>query len=65
VMADLTPQQQQVLTLRFGLVTGQSMTLSKIGEQMGVSRERVRQIEREALNKLRKRKAGMMGYLAS
>jgi RNA polymerase nonessential primary-like sigma factor len=51
VMADLTPQQQQVL--------------SKIGEQMGVSRERVRQIEREALNKLRKRKAGMMGYLAS
>jgi RNA polymerase nonessential primary-like sigma factor len=65
VMADLTPQQQQVLTLRFGLATGQSMTLSKIGEQMGVSRERVRQIEREALNKLRKRKAGMMGYLAS
>jgi RNA polymerase nonessential primary-like sigma factor len=65
VMADLTPQQQQVLTLRFGLVTGQSMTLSKIGDQMGVSRERVRQIEREALNKLRKRKAGMMGYLAS
>jgi RNA polymerase nonessential primary-like sigma factor len=65
VMADLTPQQQQVLTMRFGLVTGQSMTLSKIGEQMGVSRERVRQIEREALNKLRKRKAGMVGYLAS
>jgi RNA polymerase nonessential primary-like sigma factor len=65
VMADLTPQQQQVLTLRFGLASGQSMTLSKIGEQMGVSRERVRQIEREALNKLRKRKAGMMGYLAS
>jgi RNA polymerase nonessential primary-like sigma factor len=65
VMADLTPQQQQVLTLRFGLATGQSMTLSKIGEQMGVSRERVRQIEREALNKLRKRKAGMVGYLAS
>ncbi|NJM46055.1 MAG: RNA polymerase sigma factor, RpoD/SigA family [Alkalinema sp. RU_4_3] len=65
VMADLTPQQQQVLTMRFGLATGQSMTLSKIGEQMGVSRERVRQIEREALNKLRKRKAGMVGYLAS
>ncbi len=65
VMADLTSQQQQVLNLRFGLGNGQSMTLSKIGDQMGISRERVRQIEREALNKLRKRKAGMVGYLAS
>jgi RNA polymerase nonessential primary-like sigma factor len=65
VMADLTTQQQQVLNLRFGLGNGQSMTLSKIGDQMGISRERVRQIEREALNKLRKRKSGMVGYLAS
>ncbi|MBE9031580.1 RNA polymerase sigma factor, RpoD/SigA family [filamentous cyanobacterium LEGE 11480] len=65
VMADLNQQQQQVLTLRFGLISGQPMTLSKIGEQMSVSRERVRQIEREALTKLRRRRAGMAGYIAA
>jgi RNA polymerase nonessential primary-like sigma factor len=65
VMADLNQQQQQVLTLRFGLATGQPMTLSKIGEQMNVSRERVRQIEREALTKLRRRRVSMAGYIAA
>jgi RNA polymerase nonessential primary-like sigma factor len=65
VMADLNQQQQQVLTLRFGLASGQPMTLSKIGEEMNVSRERVRQIEREALTKLRRRRVSMAGYIAA
>ena len=65
IMADLTPQQKQVLALRFGLEDGQSMTLSKIGAHLNISRERVRQIEREALSKLRKRKQDMNDYLAS
>ncbi|MCL2932837.1 MAG: RNA polymerase sigma factor, RpoD/SigA family [Trichodesmium sp. MAG_R03] len=65
IMADLTPQQQQVLALRFGLEDGQSMTLSKIGAHLNISRERVRQIEREALSKLRNRKKDMNDYLAS
>ncbi|OUC15593.1 MAG: RNA polymerase subunit sigma [Alkalinema sp. CACIAM 70d] len=65
MMADLTPQQREVLTLRFGLTDGQSMTLSKIGDRLNISRERVRQIEREALSKLRKRKGRIAGYLAS
>ena len=65
LMADLTPQQRQVLTLRFGLEDGQSMTLAKIGDQLNISRERVRQIEREALSKLRKRKAAIGEYVAS
>jgi RNA polymerase nonessential primary-like sigma factor len=65
VMADLNAQQQEVLTLRFGLADGQPMTLSKIGEQLNISRERVRQIEREALTKLRKRRAGMAGYIVA
>ncbi len=65
IMADLTPQQKQVLALRFGLEDGQSMTLSKIGARLNISRERVRQIEREALSKLRKRKQDMNDYLAS
>jgi len=65
IMADLTPQQKQVLALRFGLEDGQSMTLSKIGAHLNISRERVRQIEREALSKLRNRKQDMNDYLAS
>lgn len=65
LMEDLTPQQREVVNLRFGLSNGQSLTLAKIGESMDISRERVRQIEREALVKLRKRKIGVMGYLAS
>ncbi|MBD2495656.1 RNA polymerase sigma factor, RpoD/SigA family [Nostoc sp. FACHB-280] len=65
VMAELTPQQREVITLRFGLIDGQALTLARIGELLNISRERVRQIEREALNKLRKSKATMNEYLAS
>jgi RNA polymerase nonessential primary-like sigma factor len=65
LMADLTPQQRQVLALRFGLEDGKSLTLAKIGDLLNISRERVRQIEREALTKLRKRKGQMGEYLAS
>ncbi|ACC84095.1 RNA polymerase, sigma 70 subunit, RpoD family [Nostoc punctiforme PCC 73102] len=65
LMGDLTPQQREVITLRFGLTDGQALTLAKIGEILNISRERVRQIEREALTKLRKSKANMGEYLAS
>jgi RNA polymerase nonessential primary-like sigma factor len=65
MMAELTPQQQQVLTLRFGLKDTQPLTLAKIGDLLNISRERVRQIEREAIAKLRKRKADIGEYLAS
>ena len=65
LMADLTEQQRQVLALRFGLEDGQTMTLAKIGERLKISRERVRQIEREALTKLRKRKQDINDYVAS
>ena len=65
LMADLTPQQREVLALRFGLADGQPMTLAKIGDRLNISRERVRQIEREALSKLRKRKADMREYIAA
>lgn len=65
LMADLTPQQREVISLRFGLVDGKPMTLAKIGECLSISRERVRQIEREALSKLRKRKTAIREYLAS
>ncbi|MEM8828535.1 MAG: RNA polymerase sigma factor, RpoD/SigA family [Cyanobacteria bacterium P01_G01_bin.19] len=65
LMADLTPQQREVIGLRFGLADGKPMTLAKIGECLSISRERVRQIEREALSKLRKRKTVIREYLAS
>jgi RNA polymerase nonessential primary-like sigma factor len=65
LMADLTPQQKEVICLRFGLADGRPMTLAKIGECLSISRERVRQIEREALSKLRKRKMAIREYLAS
>ena len=64
LMADLTPQQQTVISLRFGLEDGKNMTLAKIGAILDISRERVRQIEREALTKLRKRRGDMREYLA-
>lgn len=65
LMADLTQQQREVLILRFGLDDGKALTLAKIGDRLNISRERVRQIEREALTKLRKRKGDMGEYLAS
>ena len=65
LMGDLTPQQREVLSLRFGLSDGKTMTLAKIGDLLAISRERVRQIEREALTKLRKRQSDIREYLAS
>lgn len=53
MLAHLTRQQRDALTLRFGLDGQQEHTLAKAGECMGFSRERVRQLERDALKKLR------------
>lgn len=65
LMVDLTPQQREVIALRYGLRDGQPLTLAKIGTQLGISRERVRQLEREALKKLRLRRGAVREYLAS
>ncbi len=65
MMSDLTHQQKEVIRLRYGLEDGKPMTLSKIGTILKISRERVRQIEREALSKLRKRKQDIQEYIAS
>jgi len=52
VLSDLTPRQQTVLKLRFGLQDGYPRTLEEVGEILDVTRERVRQIEAKALEKL-------------
>ena len=53
VLATLTPREEQVLKLRFGLKDGRSRTLEEVGEEFHVTRERIRQIEAKALRKLR------------
>ncbi len=65
LMSELTAQQQEVISLRFGLKDGKPLTLAKIGTFLSISRERVRQIEREALTKLRQRKTVIREYIAS
>ena len=65
MLSELTPQQREVLVLRFGLNDGKELSLAKVGERMNISRERVRQLERQALDHLRRRKAQVRGYLAS
>jgi RNA polymerase nonessential primary-like sigma factor len=65
LMSELTPQQREVLMLRFGLQDGQELSLAKVGERLNLSRERVRQLERQALDHLRRRKANVREYLAS
>jgi RNA polymerase nonessential primary-like sigma factor len=65
LMAELTPQQQRVLTLRYGFGDEKEMSLAKVGERLNLSRERVRQLERQALEHLRRRKALVREYLAS
>ena len=64
LLATLTLQQRQILSLRFGLEDGKPLSLEKIGALLKVSRERVRQIEREALTKLRRHKTDINEYLA-
>jgi RNA polymerase primary sigma factor len=54
ILDSLRPRERDVLKLRFGLSDGNKRTLEEIGQLFGVSRERVRQIETRALNKLRK-----------
>lgn len=65
LIADLTTQQQEVIILRFGLNDGKELSLAKIGKRMNLSRERVRQLERQALTHLRHRRARIREYLAA
>jgi RNA polymerase nonessential primary-like sigma factor len=65
MLLELTPQQREVIVLRFGLNDGSELSLAKVGQRMNISRERVRQLERQALDHLRRRKANVRGYLAS
>jgi RNA polymerase primary sigma factor len=53
VLSSLSPRERRVLDLRYGLESGRQHTLDEIGNELGVTRERIRQIETKALRKLR------------
>ncbi|HEY8108668.1 MAG TPA: RNA polymerase sigma factor RpoD [Patescibacteria group bacterium] len=55
VLGELTPREQKILKMRFGLDSGKTHTLEEVGSEFGVTRERIRQIEAKALNKLKKK----------
>jgi RNA polymerase primary sigma factor len=53
ILQDLPPREVRILQLRYGLVDGKTYTLEEVGKKLGVTRERVRQIEAQALKRLR------------
>lgn len=53
ILGELMPREAEILRLRFGLENGVPQTLEQVGKVMGLSRERIRQIERQALRRLR------------
>ena len=57
-LSTLTPREETIINLRFGLNGGQPHTLDEIGNRIGVTRERIRQIEYKALRKLGHPKRG-------
>ena len=61
----LTPRERRIIELRFGLRDGEPHTLEYVGQLLGVTRERIRQLEAKALNKLRRSSedSGLKGLL--
>jgi RNA polymerase primary sigma factor len=53
IISDLTPREQKILDMRFGLTDGVTHTLEEVGKVFSVTRERIRQIEAKALDKIR------------
>ena len=65
LLAELTPPHRQVVALRCCLVYGNDMSLAKVGGGLYLSRERVRQLEHQALAHLRRRRGNVKEYIAS
>ena len=63
LIGQLPPVQRDVIMLRFGLADGQAHSLASVGKQLGLSRERVRQLQQSALKNLRLKNNGMADYI--
>ena len=61
----LSPQQQEIISLHFGLDGNKGLSLAKIGDRLNLNRERVRQIERTALKRLGEQRSAMQEYLTA
>lgn len=57
ILVDLTPREQKILAMRFGLEDGVTHTLEEVGKEFGVTRERIRQIEAKSLERIREHRA--------
>ncbi len=57
ILIDLTPREQKILEMRFGLEDGITHTLEEVGKEFGVTRERIRQIEAKSLDRIREHRA--------
>ncbi len=64
IITELSPREQKILEMRFGLKDGVTHTLEEVGREFGVTRERIRQIEAKALEKMRQHRASkkLKGY---
>ena len=63
LLNDLSPRQQEVLVLRFGLQNQKPLSFGEIGGLLGLSRERIRQLEKQALQKLKRHRTQLQEYL--
>ena len=64
ILVDLSPREQKILEMRFGLKDGVTHTLEEVGQEFGVTRERIRQIEAKSLERMRQHKSSrkLRGY---
>ena len=64
IIIDLSPREQRILAMRFGMDDGVTHTLEEVGNEFGVTRERIRQIEAKSLEKIREHESlkKLQGY---
>lgn len=65
MLVELTPQQRQVVNLHFGLSDGRELTLTEVAKRMDISHTRVRQLQRQAIARLRRKKMKVKSFIAS